>query len=107
MDSKKIRLLLNTVLILAFLVAFRDFVVLRKKTRTYQQQIQELKDEIAALRQEEDALRQKVYKLESDPMTIEREARNRLNMIKPGEEPIPPDTSAASSQKSNPAPPRR
>lgn len=92
MDSKKIRLLLNTVLILAFLVVFRDFVVYKKKSRTFEQQITELKDEIARLKKEEQMLREKVMRLESDPLTIEKRARERFNMLKPGEEVILPDT---------------
>lgn len=106
MDSKKIRLLLNTVLILAFLVVFRDFVVYKRKSQTYQQQITDLKDEIARLKKEEQALREKVSRLESDPLAIEKRARERFNMLKPGEELIPPDTDG---QVAAPAgrPPRR
>ncbi len=88
MDSRKLKLVLNTLLILAFLVVARDYVVLKKKGQTYQSQVTELDDEIESLRKEAADLRARVSKLESDPATIEKEARNRLKMLAPGEVPI-------------------
>lgn len=88
MDSKKLKLALNTLLILAFLVVARDYVVFKKKRQNYEAQVTELEEEIASLRKEANDLRSRVSKLESDPATIEKEARDRLKMMAPGEEPI-------------------
>ena len=92
MDSRTLKLILNTLLILAFLVVARDYAVSRKKSRTYEEQVKELKAEIVDLRKEADTLRDRVRKLESDPATLEKIARDRLKMIAPGEEIILPDT---------------
>lgn len=88
MDSRKLKLLLNTLLILAFLLVARDYIAYKQKSRAYEGQVAELQAEIARLRKETDEVRVRVGKLETDLPTNEREARNRLKMLKPGEEVI-------------------
>ena len=103
MDSRKLKLLLNTLLILAFLVVARDYVSYKSKSRSSAERVAELEEEIAALRREAAALRERVGKLESDPATIERLARDRLGMRRPDEEIIRPDTmTAPKAGKRNP-----
>ena len=95
MDSRKLKLILNTLLILAFLVVSKDYVVYKKKTRGYEDQVAALQDEISLLRRESAILRERVSKLESDPGMIERMARERLGMLRPGEEVVSPDTGSS------------
>lgn len=92
MDSRKIRLLLNTVLIFVFLIIARDYFIYKRKSTIYEKQVNEFKDDISKLREEAAKLRERVSKLESDPVTIEKDARERLNMLAPGEEFIELDT---------------
>ena len=99
MDSRKIKLLLNTLLILAFLVVARDYAVYKKKSKTYEEQVAELEEQISKLRLETAALRDRAAKFESDPATIERAARDRLNMLAPGEEVIPADTGSPAPKR--------
>lgn len=99
MDSRRLKLILNTLLILAFLVVAKDYMVYKKKSRGYEGQVADLEDEISSLRKEAVMLRERVARLESDPNMIERMARERLGMLKPGEEVVPPDTSNAPSRR--------
>lgn len=94
LDSKKIKILLNTLLILAFLIVARHSWEYQKRTRGYKEQIVELESELEKMRAEAASLRERVNKLESDPATIEREGRERLKMLKPGEEFLEPETAA-------------
>lgn len=100
-DSKKVKVILNTLLILAFLVVARHSWEYQKKSRGYKGQIAELEAELAKMRAEAVFLRERVMKLESDPATLERLARERLGMMAPGEEPLTADTGGA-AKKSKP-----
>jgi cell division protein FtsB len=55
------------------------------RIRNQKQQIELLKAEIQKMKAENEALRRHVARLESDPATIEKIARERYGMIKPGE----------------------
>ena len=100
MDSRKLKLVLNTLLILAFLVVTRDYVVYKKKSRGYEEQVAALEDEIALLRSENAVILDRVSRLESDPGMIERMARERLGMLRPGEEVVLPDTGVSAPNPS-------
>jgi len=94
----KLKLVLNTLLILAFLVVARDFMIYKKKSRVFESEVEELEEQIFQLRREADTLRERVRKLETDPATIEREVRNRFGMVAPGEE-VLSDTETAPRAK--------
>ena len=79
-------------IIFVFVVAltFTLCVILNVKTRSEMQLEQEqqrsLQSEIEQLQNSNSALADEVRRLQSDPATIEREARNRLNMGRPNEQ---------------------
>ena len=79
-------------IIFVFVVAitFALCVILNVKTRSEMQielqQQQQLHSEIEQLQNSNSALADEVRRLQSDPTTIEREARNRLNMARPNEQ---------------------
>lgn len=61
--------------------------------------VQELQQDIVVAEQDNQALRERIRLLRNDPVTIEREARERLGLVKPGEKvyllpPLPPDDGA-------------
>ncbi len=61
--------------------------------------VQELQQEIVAAEHANQTLRERIQALRSEPMTIEREARERLGLVKPGEKvyllsPPPPEHEA-------------
>ncbi|HJO05073.1 MAG TPA: septum formation initiator family protein [Acidobacteriota bacterium] len=70
--------------------------------------VQGLQEEIVEAEQANQALRESIRSLRSEPMTIEREARERLGLVKPGEKvyllpPQPPDNEADTNQDNLPA----
>ncbi len=61
--------------------------------------VERLQQEIAAAEHDNDALRARIRLLRDEPLTIEREARERLGLVKPGEKvyllpPLPPNDEA-------------
>jgi len=98
-DAKHVRIVLNTLLILSFMIVAKEYVVYRKKSRSYESHVSQLELEIAGLRKESDMLKNRVLKLESDPATIEQMARDRLGMLRPGEEVVAPDTRPPASSR--------
>jgi len=66
-----------------------------------QRQRQAAQDSVALLRREADSLRVQAAKLESDPATVERVARERFGMIRDGETLyrfVPADSPAAPAE---------
>ena len=65
--------------------------------------VQGLKQAIVAAEHVNQALRERIQALRSEPMTIEREARERLGLVKPGEKvyllpPPPPENEASTDE---------
>ncbi|MBI4180164.1 septum formation initiator family protein [bacterium] len=100
LNARTVKVILNTLLILAFLVVARHSWQFQKKSHTYQEQIAELEAELDAMRREAAVLRERVMKLESDPGAVERLARERLGMMAPGEVPVEADTEPSPSRPS-------
>ena len=55
------------------------------KVRSLKKEISQIQDNIKRLQQENENLRIEIEKLENDPFTIEKRAREKLGMIKEGE----------------------
>jgi len=65
--------------------------------------VEELQQEIVEAEHDNQALRERIRLLRSDPMTIEREARERLGLVKPGEKvyllpALPPDDGSGANE---------
>ena len=81
------RIATSGVVLLASLVAFHvvfganGMVVFQKKRTEYRS----LETEIQNLQQENERLNQRIKALRTDPKTIEKEAREQLHYVRPGE----------------------
>jgi cell division protein FtsB len=78
----------NLLLFVVLIVAAYEFVggdFGFYRIRNQKRQIETLRTELQKMKAENEALRRHVTQLESDPATIEKIARERYGMIKPGE----------------------
>lgn len=55
------------------------------KVRNLKREISQIQEDIKRLQKENESLRIEIEKLENDPFTIEKKAREKLGMIKEGE----------------------
>jgi cell division protein FtsB len=76
-----VALFVSGYLLLSFLFGQMGMLKALKLKRTYAQ----VQQEIVSLKKENDALTQKIEALKSDPLYIERLARNQLGLAKEGE----------------------
>ena len=96
---------LKTFLKLGILPAVVCFLILMPgylKVRSLKKEILHIKENIERLQKENENLRIEIDKLENDPFTIEKKARERLGMIKEGEVKfrfVSPDTGTVEQSK--------
>jgi len=72
------------------------------KVRKLKKEISKIQENIKHLQKENESLRLEIDKLENDPFTIEKKAREKLGMIKEGELKfrfVSPDTSTGKQQR--------